>query len=102
VNITWCDNYGAWLDLLSGCVAVGDTLDEVKENIKMSVDMHLAGMREDLTPIPAEFQDEYQFDFKLNTQASRHHSTNIVTQVAHAKVGARTFRSRVISRATIE
>jgi predicted RNase H-like HicB family nuclease len=82
VNITWCDNYGAWLELLPGCVAVGDTLDEVKENIVTSINMHLAGMREDGDPIPVEFKGNYHLDFKLNTQALLHSCGNIVTQVA--------------------
>jgi predicted RNase H-like HicB family nuclease len=82
VNITWSDNYGAWLELLPGCVAVGDTLDEVKRNIEISINMHLAGMREDGDPVPVEFQGEYQLEFKLNTQALLHSCGDIVTQVA--------------------
>jgi predicted RNase H-like HicB family nuclease len=85
VNITWNDNYGAWLELLPGCVAVGDTLNEVKENIKTSINMHLAGMREDGDPVPVEFQTNYQLCFQLNTRALLHNSVNIVTQMALAK-----------------
>jgi predicted RNase H-like HicB family nuclease len=82
VNITWCNNYGAYVALLPGCVAVGDTLDEVKKNIEISINMHLAGMREDNDPIPVEFQDSYQLEFELNAQALLRSCGNIVTQVA--------------------
>jgi predicted RNase H-like HicB family nuclease len=85
INITWGDNYGAWLDILPGCVAVGDTLDEVKKNIKTSIDMHLAGMRKDGSPVPVEFQENYQLYFKLNAQALLHNCENIVTQRALAR-----------------
>ena len=85
VNITWDNNYGAWLDILPGCVAVGDTLDEVKKNIKTAIDMHLAGMREDEDPVPGEFRSHYQLYFKQNTQALLHSCGDIVTQRALAR-----------------
>jgi hypothetical protein len=48
--------------------------------------MHLAGMREDDDPIPAEFQGDYQLEFKLNTQALLRSCGNIVTQMALSQV----------------
>ncbi len=45
-------NYGAWVPDLPGCVAVGDSVEEVKEMIQSAIEMHLAGMREDGDPIP--------------------------------------------------
>ena len=46
------NNYGAWVPDLPGCVAVGDTVEEVEEMIQGAIEMHLAGMREDGDPIP--------------------------------------------------
>jgi predicted RNase H-like HicB family nuclease len=46
------NNYGAWVPDLPGCVAVGDTVEEVEEMIQSAIEMHLAGMREDGDPIP--------------------------------------------------
>ena len=34
------------------CVAVGDTLEEVKAEIREAIALHLEGMREEGTPIP--------------------------------------------------
>jgi predicted RNase H-like HicB family nuclease len=37
---------------LPGCVSVGDTLEEVKAEIREAIEIHLGGMREDGLPIP--------------------------------------------------
>jgi predicted RNase H-like HicB family nuclease len=45
-------NYGAYVLDLPGCVATGDTVEDVERNIRSAIEMHLAGMREDGQPIP--------------------------------------------------
>jgi predicted RNase H-like HicB family nuclease len=45
-------NYSAYVPDLPGCVSVGDTLDEVKAEIRDAIEFHLEGMREDGLPIP--------------------------------------------------
>ena len=45
-------NYSAYVPDLPGCVSVGDTLEEVKSEIREAIEFHLQGMREDGTPIP--------------------------------------------------
>jgi predicted RNase H-like HicB family nuclease len=47
------NNYSACVPDLPGCVSVGDTLDEVKSEIREAIAFHLDGMREDGLPIPA-------------------------------------------------
>ena len=37
---------------LPGCVSVGDTLGEVKAEIRDAIEFHLEGMRKDSAPIP--------------------------------------------------
>ena len=46
------NNYGAYSPDLPGCVAVGDTLEEVDKNMREAIEMHLEGMIEDHEPIP--------------------------------------------------
>jgi len=46
-------NYSAYVPDLPGCVSVGDTLDEVKAEIREAIAFHLEGLREDGAPIPA-------------------------------------------------
>ena len=45
-------SYGAYVPDLPGCVAVGETLDEVKSLIKEAIEFHLEGMQEQGLPIP--------------------------------------------------
>ena len=46
------NNYGAWAPDLPGCVATGDTVEEVVQLMREAIELHLAGMREDGDPIP--------------------------------------------------
>ena len=45
-------SYGAYVPDLPGCVAVGDTLDEVERLIQEAIQFHIEGMREDGDSIP--------------------------------------------------
>lgn len=46
-------NYAAYLPDLPGCVATGETPEEVMTAIRKAAKMHLRGMREDGLTIPA-------------------------------------------------
>ena len=46
-------SYGAYVPDLPGCIAAGETREEVLQLIKEAVDLHLEGLREDGVPIPA-------------------------------------------------
>jgi predicted RNase H-like HicB family nuclease len=45
-------NYSAYVPDLPGCVATGDSVEEVESHIREAIAFHLEGMREDGTPIP--------------------------------------------------
>ena len=45
-------NYSAYFPDLSGCIATGKTLDEVKQRMREALELHLRGLREDGIPIP--------------------------------------------------
>lgn len=45
-------SYGAYVPDLPGCVAVGDTLEEVERLIQEAIEFHIEGMRQDGDPIP--------------------------------------------------
>lgn len=45
-------NYSAWSPDLLGCVAVGDTLEEVETEMRSAIAFHLEGMAADGDPIP--------------------------------------------------
>lgn len=68
-TITWDNNYGAFCDLLPGCVATHATLEGAKNSFEEAVKHHLAGIKEDGEEIPSQFLSEYSFDYNLNTRA---------------------------------
>jgi len=47
-------SFGAYVPDLPGCVAVGDTTDEVKELIREAIDLHIEDMRNrgEVVPTP--------------------------------------------------
>jgi predicted RNase H-like HicB family nuclease len=47
------ENYAAYVPDLPGCVATGDTEEEVLRAISTAIAWHLEGLREDGVPIPA-------------------------------------------------
>ena len=47
------DSYGAHVPDLPGCVAVGESREEVRRLIQEAIELHIDGLREDGQPIPA-------------------------------------------------
>ncbi|MEO7020029.1 MAG: type II toxin-antitoxin system HicB family antitoxin [Ktedonobacteraceae bacterium] len=45
-------NYSAYSPDLPGCIAVGDTIEEVQRNMEEAMLFHIEGMIEDHEPIP--------------------------------------------------
>jgi predicted RNase H-like HicB family nuclease len=45
-------NYSAYVPDLPGCVAVGDTVEELEREIQEAIEFHLDGLRTDGLPVP--------------------------------------------------
>ncbi|MBI2993004.1 MAG: type II toxin-antitoxin system HicB family antitoxin [Gammaproteobacteria bacterium] len=45
-------NYGAYVPDLPGCIATGDTREEVVKLIQEAIEFHIEGLREEGEPIP--------------------------------------------------
>lgn len=45
-------NYAAYVPDLPGCVATGDTREDVEANLRDAIRFHLDGLREENLPIP--------------------------------------------------
>ena len=45
-------NFSAYVPDLPGCVATGNTIEEVEEQIREAIAFHLEGLREDGAPVP--------------------------------------------------
>ena len=46
------ENYAAYVPDLPGCIATGDSREEVTRNIREAVELHLETLREEGLPIP--------------------------------------------------
>lgn len=53
-------NFSAYVPDLPGCVATGNTLEDVQQNIREAIAMHIDGLREDGLPVP---QPQTQAEF---------------------------------------
>ena len=80
------NNYSAFLEYLPGCVSIGETFEELKNNIKEAVEFHLDGMREEREEIPAIFDGEYQFVFQFDPQSLLQHYNGIFTNAALERI----------------
>jgi len=45
-------SFGAYVPDLPGCVAVGDSLEEVERLIREAIEFHIEGLQEDGLPLP--------------------------------------------------
>ena len=46
------NNYSAYCPDLPGCVATGKTVEEIIQNMKEAIELHLEGLQESNLPIP--------------------------------------------------
>ena len=60
------EGFTAYVPELPGCITFGDSLDEVKANIKEAISFQLEGMLEDGEDIPISLQGEYNLELKLD------------------------------------
>ncbi|MCM1030852.1 MAG: type II toxin-antitoxin system HicB family antitoxin [Oscillibacter sp.] len=79
-------NFGAHMPILSGCVATGSTLKEVKDNIRDAIQLHIEGSLEDGDPIPDVFKGEYQLIYKLSPEALLNAYSDIFTKAALSRI----------------
>jgi predicted RNase H-like HicB family nuclease len=86
VNIDWENNYGAYSEEVSGCVATNKTLEGVKQAFIEALEFHLEGLRADGDEIPAVMQGKYRLDYVLNVRALLHYFEGIITRSAISRV----------------
>lgn len=79
-------NFSACVPSLPGCVSVGDTPMEVKNNINEAITIHLKGMVEDGDKIPSGFLGEFQLSYKFDTVSLLNYYKGIFTNAALEKL----------------
>jgi len=78
-------NFSAHVPLLPGCISVGDTPEEIKNNITEAIRFHLKGMKKDNDPIPTAFKKEYQLVYKFDATSLLKYYKNVITGSALEK-----------------
>jgi len=86
VNIDWENNYGAYSEKVSGCVATNKTLEGVKQAYIEVLEFHLEGLRAEGDEMPALLQGKYKIDFVLNVRALLHYFEGVLTRSALSRV----------------
>ncbi|MCK5693407.1 MAG: type II toxin-antitoxin system HicB family antitoxin, partial [Bacteroidales bacterium] len=60
------NGYSAYLPDLPGCISTGETISDVRNNIKDAVDFHLEGIQIENLPVPDKFAREFDLAFKMD------------------------------------
>ena len=63
-------NYSAYVPDLPGCIATGRTLQEVEQNMREAISLHVQGMLEDGEPIPVSQTTAGYIEISLPSSAS--------------------------------
>ncbi len=58
--------FTAYVPELPGCITFGDSLGEIKENIREAITLQLEGMKEDGEEIPFNLQEEFTIELNLD------------------------------------
>lgn len=60
------DGFTAYVPELPGCVTFGNSLDEIKENIREAITLQLDGMKEDGEEVPFNLREDFNIELKLD------------------------------------
>jgi hypothetical protein len=71
---------------LDGCIATGDTLEQVKQRIEEALDFHLAGMKEEGLDIPEVFQNDYKLTYKIDIESLFNWFSGVLTKSGISKL----------------
>ena len=77
VLIGWDRNYSAGSEDVPGCIATGNSLEDIKKGFASALEFHLKGMRQDGDEIPNILDGQYELEFELNVRAEKHYLSSI-------------------------
>jgi len=80
------NNYSAHIPILPGCVVTGNSLVEIRKHIEEIVPFHIEGTKEDNDEYPSIFDGEYEFIYKLSTDALLNEFSGIFTKSALSRL----------------
>jgi predicted RNase H-like HicB family nuclease len=78
--------YSSYLPDLPGCIATGESLNDVRGNIKDAIDFHLEGLRLQVLPTPAGFQRDFNLAYKMDVSSLFEWFSGILTKSGVSKL----------------
>jgi predicted RNase H-like HicB family nuclease len=72
--------YSAFLPDVPGIASVGDTFEELRDNIKEAIDLYMEVTKEYGDEIPAALLGEYSLEFKFDIQAFMEWMSKVMSQ----------------------
>ena len=79
-------NFGAFVELLPGCIATGSTQEEIKINIKQAIDFHLESSLEDGDFVEEIFKTNFDLTFKFDTVSLLNYYKGVFTNAALERI----------------
>ena len=60
--------FSAYVDKVPGCITVGESLSEIKKNMKEALELHLEGLIEEKEEIPKALTGRYKIEIQLDVR----------------------------------
>ena len=87
VEVGYLDgNYSAHVPELPGLAMTGNNLQEIQDHLKEAVPFHIEGQREAGGEVPAVFDGEYEYEYRLTVEALLNEYSGIFTKAALSKI----------------
>ncbi len=80
------NNYSAYIEEVGGIGVVGDTIEEIKKNMREAVEFYIDVAKEDGSQIPEQLQGEYEFEFVMDAQTLLNYYDGILGKLALEKL----------------
>lgn len=78
--------YSAYLPDLQGCISTGDSIGEIKTNIREAIDFHIEGLRLENLPVPEGFDGDFEITFKMDIASLFEWFSGILTKSGVSKL----------------
>jgi predicted RNase H-like HicB family nuclease len=80
------NGYSAYLPDLPGCISTGETISDVRNNIKDAVDFHLEGIQIENLPVPEKFDRQFDLAFKMDIASLFEWFSGILTKSGVSRI----------------
>jgi predicted RNase H-like HicB family nuclease len=78
--------FSAYLPELPGCVSTGESIDEIKTNIREAVDFHIEGMLMENLPVPEGFAGDFILTYKMDLASLFEWFSGILTKSGVSRI----------------